>query len=63
VILTNVFSRMWSLPEADEVAVLPNLRREEEAERKTGDCNVGKVMHFLANYQYLKPCYHVAQLS
>nr|ACG42389.1 beta-1,3-galactosyltransferase sqv-2 [Zea mays] len=35
--------RMWSLPEADEVAVLPNLRREEEAERKTGDCNVGKV--------------------
>lgn len=54
---------MWSLPEADEVAVLPNLRREEEAERKTGDCNVGKVMHFLANYQYLKPCYHVAQLS
>ncbi|XP_066376033.1 probable beta-1,3-galactosyltransferase 2 isoform X2 [Miscanthus floridulus] len=31
--------RMWTLPEADEVEV-PNLRRGEEAERKTGDCNV-----------------------
>ena len=48
VILTNVFSRMWTLPEADEVEV-PNLRRGEEAERKTGDCNVRKVIYFLAS--------------
>lgn len=34
--------RMWTLPEADEVEV-PNLRRGEEAERNTGDCNVRKV--------------------
>jgi hypothetical protein len=39
---------MWTLPEADEVEV-PNLRRGEEAERNTGDCNVRKVIYFLAS--------------
>lgn len=47
--LTNVFSRMWTLPEADEVEV-PNLRRGEEGERNTGDCNVHKVIYFLASF-------------
>ena len=51
--MTNVFSRMWTLPEADEVEV-PNLRRGGEAELKTGDCNVRKVIYFPASVIFLK---------
>lgn len=40
-----LLSRMWTLPEASEVAI-PNERRVKDAEPMAGDCNIRKVIYF-----------------
>ena len=45
-LIVTVFSRMWTLPEASEVAV-PNERRGKESELKAGDCSIRKVINSL----------------
>jgi beta-1,3-galactosyltransferase 1/2/3/4/5/7/8 len=43
----TIFSRMWTLPEANELPI-PNARRQKEAELAAGDCNLVKVILSLA---------------
>jgi hypothetical protein len=42
----TVFSRMWTLPEAN--VPIPNARRQKEAELAAGDCILAKVILSLA---------------
>ena len=41
-LIVTVFSRMWTLPEASEIAI-PNERKGKESELMAGDCSIRTV--------------------
>jgi len=61
-LIVIVFSRMWTLPEASEVAV-PNERRGKESELKAGDCSIRKVQgkHDYSDMLHISDTHHNAQ--